>query len=41
MESILKTIKRKNIPVNPVVVISNRQDAEGIKIAKNSACRLR
>ncbi len=34
MESILKSIKRKNIPINPAVVISNRSDAKGLKIAK-------
>jgi len=34
MESILKSIKRKKIPINAAVVISNRPDARGIKIAK-------
>ncbi|AJW70468.1 Phosphoribosylglycinamide formyltransferase [Nitrosopumilus adriaticus] len=34
MESILKSIKRKKIPINPSVVISNRRDAKGLKIAK-------
>jgi len=34
MESILKSIKRKKIPINAAVVISNRPDAGGIKIAK-------
>ena len=34
MESILKTVRKKNIPINPTVVISNRQDAKGLKIAK-------
>ncbi len=34
MESILKSIKRKRIPVNPAVVISNEPDASGLKIAK-------
>ncbi|QUC65097.1 phosphoribosylglycinamide formyltransferase [Nitrosopumilus sp. K4] len=34
MESILKSIKRGKIPVNPAIVISNRQDAKGIKIAQ-------
>jgi len=34
MESILKSIKRKKIPINPAVVISNRPDAKGLKIAK-------
>ncbi len=34
MESILKSIKRKKIPINPAVVISNKPDAGGLKIAK-------
>jgi len=34
MESILKSIKKKKIPVNPAVVISNKPDAKGLKIAK-------
>jgi len=34
MEAILKSIKRKKIPINPAVVISNRPDAKGLKIAK-------
>jgi len=34
MESILKSIKRKKIPINPAVVISNKSDAEGLKIAQ-------
>ncbi|WP_371503863.1 phosphoribosylglycinamide formyltransferase [Nitrosopumilus adriaticus] len=34
MESILKSIKRKKIPINPSVVISNRRDAKGLKIAE-------
>lgn len=34
MESILKSIKKRKIPVNPAVVISNEPDARGIKIAK-------
>jgi len=34
MESILKSIKRKKIPINPVVVISNKPNAKGLKIAK-------
>jgi len=35
MESILKAIKRKKIPIKPAVVISNKHDAEGLKIAEN------
>ena len=34
MESILKSIKKKKIPINPAIVISNRADAKGLKIAK-------
>ena len=34
MESILKSIKTKKIPINPAVVISNNSNAEGLKIAK-------
>ncbi len=34
MESILKSIKKKKIPINPAVVISNNPDANGLKIAK-------
>lgn len=34
MEAILKSIKKKKIPINPVVVISNKSDAAGLRIAK-------
>ena len=34
MESILKAIKKKRIPINVAVVISNKQDAKGLKIAE-------
>ncbi len=34
MEAILKSIKRKKIPINPAVVISNKSGAAGLKIAK-------
>ena len=34
MESILKAIKKKKIPIRPAVVISNKPDAKGLKIAK-------
>ncbi len=34
MESILKSIKRKKIPINPAVVISNKPNAKGLKIAE-------
>lgn len=35
MESILKSIRKKKIPINPAVVISNKSDAKGLIIAKN------
>ena len=34
MESILKSIKKKKIPINPAVVISNKSNARGLKIAE-------
>jgi len=34
MESILRSIKKKKIPINPAVVISNKPNAKGLKIAK-------
>ncbi|MDH3278808.1 MAG: phosphoribosylglycinamide formyltransferase [Nitrosopumilus sp.] len=34
MESILKAIKKKKIPINAAVVISNKHDAKGLKIAE-------
>jgi len=34
MESILKSVKTKKIPINPAVVISNKSDAKGLSIAK-------
>ncbi len=34
MEAILKSIKKKKIPINPAVVISNKSNAKGLKIAK-------
>jgi len=34
MESILKSIKRKKIPINAAVVISNKSNARGLSIAK-------
>lgn len=34
MEAILKSIKRKKIPINPKVVISNKSGARGLKIAQ-------
>ncbi len=34
MEAILKSIQRKKISINPAIVISNRVDARGLKIAQ-------
>ncbi len=34
MESILKSIKKKKIPINSTVVISNKHDAKGLQIAR-------
>ena len=34
MEAILKSIKKNKIPINPNVVISNKADARGLRIAK-------
>lgn len=34
MEAILKSIKKKKIPIIPKVVISNKPDAKGLKIAQ-------
>ncbi len=34
MEAILKSIKKKKMPINPAVVISNKPDAKGLKIAE-------
>ena len=34
MEAILKSIKKNKIPANPAVVISNKADAKGLKIAQ-------
>lgn len=34
MESILKSIKRKKVPINPAIIISNKSDAKGLKIAQ-------
>jgi hypothetical protein len=35
MESILKAIKKEKIPINPAIVISNKLDARGLKVAQN------
>ena len=34
MESILKSIKSRKIPINPAVIISNKKDVRGLKIAE-------
>ena len=34
MEAVLKAIKRKKIPINPAIVISNNPNAKGLKIAQ-------
>ena len=34
MEAILKSIKRKKIPINPAVIISNKPAAKGLSIAQ-------
>lgn len=34
MEYILKSIKRKKIPINSAIIISNKSDAKGLKIAQ-------
>ncbi len=34
MESILRAVEKKEIPIRPAVVISNREDARGLDIAK-------
>jgi len=34
MEYILKSIKQRKIPINPVIVISNKSEAKGLEIAK-------
>ena len=34
MEAILKSIKKKKIPIKPVVIISNKPNAKGLKIAQ-------
>jgi phosphoribosylglycinamide formyltransferase-1 len=34
MEAILKAVKKKKIPINPAIVISNNPDAKGLAVAK-------
>ena len=40
MEAILKSIKKNKIPINPAVVISNKSDAKGLKIAKKLGVKI-
>ncbi len=40
MESILKSIKRKKIPIYPAVVISNVTNAKGLQIAKKLGIKI-
>ncbi len=40
MESILKSIKKKKIPINPTIVISNNPNARGLKIAKKLGIKI-
>ena len=35
MKAILDAVKKQNIPINPTIVISNKQTARGLKIARN------
>ena len=39
METILKSVKKNKIPIKPSVVISNKPDAKGIKIAQKLGIR--
>ena len=34
MEAILRAIKKRRIPINPAVVISNKEDARGLEVAR-------
>ena len=40
MESILKAIKKKKIPINPAIVISNKHNAKGLKIAEKLGVKI-
>ena len=40
MESILKMIKKKKIPIKPTIVISNKHNAKGLKIAEKLGVRI-
>lgn len=39
MENILKSIKKNKIPVNPAVIVSNKPDAKGLKVAQKLGVR--
>ena len=39
MEAILKSIKKNKIPINPAIVISNKPDAKGLRIAQKLGVR--
>jgi phosphoribosylglycinamide formyltransferase-1 len=34
MEAILQSVKKRKVPVNPAIVISNKPDAKGLKVAQ-------
>ena len=40
MEAILKAIKRRKIPINPAIVISNKPHAKGLKIAQRFGVKM-
>ncbi|MCH9658725.1 phosphoribosylglycinamide formyltransferase [archaeon] len=40
MESILKAIKKRKIPINPAIVISNKHNAKGLKIAEKLGVKI-
>ena len=41
MEAILKAIEKQKIPIKPSIVISNKSNARGLKIAKKTWCENR
>ncbi len=40
MEYILKAISKKKIPINPAIVISNKHDAKGLKVAQKLGVKI-